>query len=216
FRAAQTLPLRLRSTILVLNSESATWPDEKGSEMGTTKKSWVGYGRLIQVCAVLLAMAIGSTQRSADAATVLIDDFTLPDPGDTVIVGVPLVQVAETGLGILGGEREISVEIIGTPNPNSAIFMVGRDSDHMEDAFQLATVGLSPAVATILYDGVGSAGLGGIDLTGGGSNNRFLLQFISNDALPTAGLDIEVTVTSASGSSTATVIAPNSMSAFDV
>ena len=83
-------------------------------------------------------------------------------------------------------------------------------------------------MATLQYNGVNNlgnpadplnaTGLGdglGIDLTDGGTNDRFQFQFFSVDALPTASLDLAVTITGAGNTtSVAKGIVPNSQDPF--
>ena len=52
----------------------------------------------------------------------------------------------------------------------------------------------------------------GVDLTGGGTNDRFEFLFYSCDALPTSGLGLSATVTSPGGkSSTGSITVPNNV-----
>ncbi|MCC7083438.1 MAG: hypothetical protein IT427_00345 [Pirellulales bacterium] len=146
-----------------------------------------------------------------------LDRFILPDPAEFFMVPVGMnasKMLTQTVGGVLGGERDSYFQVIGASAVNSANGLLGNDSG--EHAFQFATLGMAPAVATLTYDGIEHAGLGGIDLTSGGSNNRFELQFLTSDAQPSTGLDIVVTVTSPGGTLAATVTAPNSQSAFVV
>ena len=117
--------------------------------------------------------------------------------------------------------------VVGQATMNSATALVGHDASFNLNAFQVATNGLAPTVATLQYSGPNTAntstalvnahalgGTSGIDLTSLGTNDRFQIQFLSSDAQPTTGLDVAITVTSPGGTSTATAIIPNSLSRF--
>ncbi len=149
------------------------------------------------------------------AGLLVIDDFTKPDPSAVIIVpmGVdPTQVVSEPSVGALGGQRDVMFKVYGQSMPNSAVSVIGFDNNYSVDAFQLGTAGLAPTVLTLQYSGSDQqntpaalvnahalAGGAGIDLTDGGSNDRFELSFISSDAQPTTGLDVTITITSPEG-----------------
>ncbi len=156
----------------------------------------------------------------ASATPIPIDDFAEPsDPYEFYVVDTSSLLVTEQVPGPIGGEREALFQVIGTPTSNSASGIIGYDPDRSLELFGQNTVGTSPTVTTITYNGIGNAGLGGIDLTSGFSNNRFLFEFISAEAQPlpnTNALDLAVIVGSASGTSSADVSLPNSLSPFNI
>ncbi len=107
---------------------------------------------LVLAFALILFPSLGS------AAPILIDDFTALQPPTFS----PFFNVDP---GILGGERD------GDPG-----FNVVR-----VDELGLTLEVFEAGVASLTYDGVDGSpenafGLGGVDLTGGGTNDRFLLD----------------------------------------
>src|SRR5262245_1197373 len=163
---------------------------------------------LILGCAAATVVAAGNTA-SATTTSILIDDFTQPNAASFFVLDAsnPTRQFSQSVGGVIGGVRNSLFTVIGPATPNSALGMLGHDTSYNIDAFELATNGTSPTVSTLTY---GATTPLGVDLTGGGSNNSFLLTFFSSDAQPTSGLDVEIMITSpGGGSSTATAIIPN-------
>jgi len=123
--------------------------------------------------ALMLAMLLVST-----AGAVVIDDFesgpfSLSQPGTNVGV--------QTGpaSSIVGSERYVSV-FKGSPLDASvaASLELSLDDDATVLAFVNTGAGGSGSGSTFLYDGVGAAGLGGVDLTEGGQHDRILATLI--------------------------------------
>lgn len=181
---------------------------------------------------VLPAVALLWLANLAGAGTVQIDDFSKPDPSQFFFIGSgnnTTKVMSQQSPGAIGGQRDSQFQVVGKSAPNSLVGLLGYDDVYAINALQVGTNGLSPTVAVLQYSGqnnlntpnalVNSHGLGaglGVDLTGGGSNNRFLVKFISNDSLPTVGLDVSVTITSPGGkTSTASGYAASSQAAFD-
>ncbi len=181
---------------------------------------------MVAVCSALAAS-------TAQAGSLLIDDFSKPDPYLFFVVGSgnnPSKAMSQSTPGAIGGQRDTLVTVAGQAQPNSAVGMIGYDTHYAINALQVGTNGTAPTITTLQYSGTNNAntptnlvnahGLGGglgLDLTGGGANNQFLLKFISNDAQPTTGLDVVITITSPGGkSSSVTAIAQNSQSAFSL
>lgn len=165
----------------------------------------------------LLAFLFASGASHVSAAVIDVDTFGLPNPAQffSVPVGVnPQLTISQTVSGVLGGEREALFQVIGNSVPSSATGLIGNQSGLA--ALQLQTQNLAPTVATLTYNGIGNVGLGGVDLTSSSSNNRFEIKFAGADAQPTSGLEFVITVTSNSGSSTASAIALNQQTAFTV
>jgi hypothetical protein len=169
----------------------------------------------------------------ACAGTIVIDSFQHPDPSQFFVVGGgtnPSKVMSQISSGAIGGQRDALINVYGHASPTAAVGLIGYDTDYAIHALQIGTNGLAPTVTTLQYSGINLANtstnlananaLGGglgVDLTGGGTNNRFLVHFISSDAQPTVGLDLKVKITSPGGkSSTAVATAPNAQSAFDV
>lgn len=120
---------------------------------------------------------------------------------------------------MIGGERDVLVNVVGEPAPLSAAGILGGGM------FAMATT--SPgAVATLQYDGFGACdmdGTGGlfnnqglmIDLTDDGTNHAFALDFLTVGAGP--GLDsveIEIHLTSQDGEAWYTGTVPEDADPF--
>jgi hypothetical protein len=122
---------------------------------------------IIGAAAVLLGTAF-----SAAASTVTIDDFS--QGRDSVLITSGTESFLGTGTGIIGGEREVNATV-SSANPQdrvrAAVDPTGRPGEFIFEA-QLGTTGS----VSLLYDGEGSPGLGGVDLTGGGANDRFVFD----------------------------------------
>lgn len=121
----------------------------------------------------LAAIAFSAlTFSSAQALT--IDDFSttllLSDPGTTFGVAT----AAPTA--IIGGEREASITRLTGADPATLAFNSGSTGTM---SIANGTGGTSSSL--IVWDGVGAAGLGGIDLTVGGAQDAFDLRIVAND-----------------------------------
>lgn len=114
------------------------------------------------------ALTIGSAQ------ALTIDDFSvtqlLSDPGTSSgsVLGAPLA--------IIGGEREASITRNTGADPATLAFNSGATGTM---SIGNGTGGTS--MSTVVWDGIGAAGLGGIDLTVGGAQDAFDLRVIAND-----------------------------------
>ncbi len=165
---------------------------------------WVGAGLL---AAVMLTTAgfdpVGC--RAAHGATIVIDDFSSPSPAAMFSLsgsGATSMLVKQTGDDIVGGERDVLLELLGG---GSASLLVG------DDYLDMNSGGAAGAVLSLQYDGMGAgdndtaAGLlnnGGlaIDLSDGGENHLFQLDFLMLDAGPGAdAIDLVIEVSSANG-----------------
>jgi hypothetical protein len=168
----------------------------------------------------------------------VIDDFT--QPGTAQRVNSPkgmntVTDFTQDSTGALGGQRDLTLSVFGQSRVNSMVGMVGHDNQYDMDAMQVATFGLAPTVVNLLYGAQGtlavqpagvpsasafvnSHALGGglgIDLTNGGTDPKFVIQYLGLDAKPYAGLDIAITITSPGGkSSTITGVAPSSIPSY--
>ena len=132
---------------------------------------------------------------SAQALT--IDTFNFDQTVSST--GGLVSDVVSDAASILGIEREASINQLGPGGSASTIaFNTGLPG--------FMTLGNTNAlsVTNIVYDGIGSAGLGGIDFTQGASQNAFNLFIVSGD-FPT---DVTLTVSSASGTSALTLSTP--------
>jgi len=146
---------------------------------------------------------------SANAETLLVDSFSEVDAslGDNwylypLVQQVPWEHPSSDPTEILGGEREILLTPFDSSPPPllsiAASAAVGVDSGIApEGALQVATQQAHSAMVTLTYDGEESAGLGGVDFTDGGTNNRFVFTFEWVAAV--GSLDAKVTVTDTEG-----------------
>jgi hypothetical protein len=169
---------------------------------------WLRYAALL-----LPAILFQAAAPNASAAVIDVDTFANPSPAEVFVVFPSTSKtIIHAVTGVLGGEREALFQVNGAVVPQSATGVIGTQSGLA--ALQLQTQNVAPTVATLTYNGIGNVGLGGFDLTSGNENNRFEFRFAGSDALPTAGLGFVVTVTSNSGSSTASATAINSQDPF--
>jgi len=154
---------------------------------------------------VLSTAAIGSLLLSSavSAASITIDDFNQPNPEQFYVIAAinadPLLHKTAHA-SILGGERDLLVDVIGSAALTTAAGTVGGG------VFDFGTSG--PVLAMLQYDGVdadqllptralvNNQGLS-VDLTGGGSNNALRLDFDSIDGgPPSTPLSYTITLTS--------------------
>jgi hypothetical protein len=139
---------------------------------------------------------------SASAAPILIDDFGQPSPQQFYVVSAinadPLLHKT-THASILGGERDLLVDVDGTSNLTSATGTIGGglfdfgSSDVVTAALQYDGIDADQVVPTRAL--VNAGGLS-VDLTGGGTNDRFRLDFANIDAGTTQtllGVDVFLT-----------------------
>lgn len=131
----------------------------------------------------------------AFAAPVLVDDFSSPDAADAFVISLlnanPYSKLF-SGPGIIGGNRELNVEVSGAPGPVSAVGTIGLGSF----LFNTATPG---SFALLKYDGTDPVGLNGADLVDG-TNNTFRLDFDFLDAGGAATTQVEIALASKVGS----------------
>jgi hypothetical protein len=138
----------------------------------------------------------------AQAGTVVIDNFdnpTAPDvyyttgaPGFSTLSGETNHRQAA---GIVGGERELTLDVNGLPTPISAAALVGFDPVLALGILQIATAGPAGTLVTLSYDGIIPASPLLADLTDGGLNGEFVLRFLNVDSgSGHPGLRVSVTV----------------------
>jgi hypothetical protein len=182
------------------------------------------------VCAALVIL--GGWAQGARAGIITIDDFSEPHGFFFLGSGLnPTMEITHSSSGAIGSQRDTLISVVGQGMQNSATGFVGNDAADEINGLWVGTIGHAPTVATLQYSGinplntstslVNAHALGGglgLDLTNGGANDRFLIHFLSNDAQPTIGLSVAITITSPGGkSSTETVHAQNSVpAAFDL
>ncbi len=150
--------------------------------------------------------------QTGTAAPLLIDDFA-SKASQFYIIGTPTPPfyanakpVEDAGLPTtLGGERDTLVQVLGTPTPQSAQFLLGVDAvSFPSGVFHVATAGSPATVATLQYDGddvdgdtLTNAQLLDIALPNGGA---FEIDFVTIDSPGSpAGLKVDIQLTSIGG-----------------
>jgi len=149
------------------------------------------------IVSILIIGAIYSNQ--AFAAPIIIDDFDDAFQFLQTSGGPFIVNSIFAATGVIGGERDVLLNGISGLNtvvvgPPTGVLSFSEDT-------------LSDGELRLLYDGGASTGLGGIDLTDGGTNDRFVLRYVSTDF--NSGLTIDIVDTIGSRS-TATFGVPGS------
>jgi hypothetical protein len=138
------------------------------------------------------ALTIGSAQ------AITIDDFSvtqlLSDPGTSS------GTVLGASTSIIGTERDATVVRVTGADPATLAFNSGATG-----TMSIANGTGGTSMSTIVWDGVGAAGLGGVDLTDGGAQDAFDLRVIANDF----AAQVTITVTdSLANISTLTLASP--------
>ncbi|MDZ7615514.1 MAG: SpaA isopeptide-forming pilin-related protein, partial [Patescibacteria group bacterium] len=134
----------------------------------------------------------------------VVDSFAEPDPEDIWVSSASFVHVGS----MLGGERELLIEVLGTPGGSSTSGSVGTIGADGTLAF--GTGGDPGTKAVLTYDGTLLIPLSE-DLTGGGVNTAFRLDMTM---LQVAGhMDVTINLVGPEGSATFTGELPESASA---
>ena len=139
----------------------------------------------------LTTLAVGSAQ-ALTIDTFATDQLVTDGPG-----GGASSSTVSDALNILGTDRTVSIEQLGPGNTDSSISInIGTAG--------IATLGNTDAfsVSNITYNGVGGAGLGGIDVTEGGDLTAFGLFVASGD------FSTNVTLTVSDGTNTSSLLLP--------
>ena len=168
-------------------------------------KQVLGWFTVAGVCAWLTIVG----EQSSHGGTITIDTFDLPDKGTVFILsrdddGDQWDRIHSVSDGsILGGEREVMIDISGALDLGSvvAVGVIGVDLN-VDDGNGMFTFGSqtnSGSVARLTYDGQSDEGLGSLDLTDGGINTDFVLRFAACDGVVGDGLDIAITAESSLG-----------------
>jgi len=141
------------------------------------------------------------------SADLIIDDFAAPNPMVTGLINAidPDPTLLQTpAAGVLGGERDLLLDVLGTSVATSYVSAVGEGTFAYN-----CDASLPGTVATLQYDGVdadpaaalvNSEGLGGVDLTAHG--NRLQLDFFSVTSAGGAGTGVQIEVHSGAQSAT--------------
>ena len=113
------------------------------------------------------------------AAPVTIDNFTAPTPAQTpsATSGSPTIFTTKDA-GILGGQRQALFTVAGTPGSSSTSGSIGGGG------FLWGSNTDSGTTVNLLYAGPNNTGLGGVDLTGGGTDSGLDFHFAVVDASP--------------------------------
>ncbi len=127
------------------------------------------------------------------ARAITIDAFSAAQSLLAGYGGATSVSSAVEGPGVLGGERDASLNLFSTPGATVAI---GAGEDN---GLLFSNVGAGASL-TLRYDGTGASGLGGIDLAQGGFQDAFSLVVSMLD-IP---IDLRISVESTGGSSALT------------
>ena len=109
---------------------------------------------------LLLAVAVGICASDAQATLISIDDFAMPGAAQFLLVSPgsnSSLEMTHAVNGPIGGQRDMLFHVVGQAAINSANALVGHDASFNLNAFQLATNGLAPTVATLQYSGPNSA-----------------------------------------------------------
>ncbi len=175
---------------------------------------------LLLTVAVAMGLQLGG--QIGNAAPIVIDDFSTPDPAPFFLVGFTHLNdllVEQPGLSeAVGGERDILIEVLGTLNIQSAQLLTGTDrSLFSQGVMQVATAREPATTVTLQYDGTDDDGnallnsrLLNLDLTDGGTNDRLEIEFLTVDAPASLGLDFVITLTSPGGTAVLAELIPES------
>ncbi len=92
------------------------------------------------------------------AAPLMLDDFETPTPPGVLLIGVNHANskpFQQAGVPVtLGDQRDVRVDVLGTPKPNSAQVLIGHDAELFnKGVFQVATASAPGSVVTLQYDG---------------------------------------------------------------
>ena len=142
----------------------------------------------------LISTALVLAPVAASAATILIDDFT----SSQVVADAPIGSYSRMNevadAAVLGGHREITVRTNGRRGPFATTMSSNAGGErHLNFSNQSRASG----TGTVRYDGLGDAGLGGVDLAMGDVNARFRFTVENADA----SMTIASTVTDTAGGS---------------
>ena len=155
---------------------------------------------------ILLATALAATPLLASAAPFLIDDFSTSQfVADRPTPGFPKSsEVADPT--VLGGYRDLFVKTLKKrPGPFATSLATNVNE---EELLNFSNQSFQQGIGTLLYNGQGSSGLGGIDLTFGGVGEAFRFVVENADAEMTIAATVSDT---AGGTSTLTQTFPQTI-----
>ncbi len=144
-----------------------------------------------------------------------IDQFSDPNPDFVYFINAvnanPLTR-SDTGAGILGGQRDLTVNVLGPSNPISANGFVGLLGTG-DGVFNLGTASSGPGSQVIMTYDANGAGLA-TNLTAGGNNLRLDFDFLQVGTGTT--MDMKIVLNSPGGTATFTTNITENGSAFSV
>ena len=154
---------------------------------------------------ILISAALVVAPIAASAATILIDEFT----SSQVVADAPIGSYSRTSevadAAVLGGYREITVRKGGRGGPFATTMSSNAGG---ERRLNFSNQSRSAGTGTVLYDGRGHAGLGGVDLAMGDADARFRFTVKNADASMTVASTVTDT---AGGTSTLTQAFPRTI-----
>lgn len=137
---------------------------------------------------IAAALLVATTAGAAHGGKIVLDDFSAPDSPAVFVLTLTdpvALLIKQSGSGIIGGERDVYIDVLGPASPISASGSLGNGSF----LFSSSSPG---SVVTLQYDG---SGPGDTDTSAGLVNNEgllldlvsashFALDFLSLDAGP--------------------------------
>src|SRR5687768_14769107 len=175
-------------------------------------------------CATIAAVGLGlSATAQLRAAPIVIDDFAQPNPQQFYVIAAinadPLLHKTAHA-SILGGERDLLVDVVGTSNLTSASGTIGGglydfgSQDTVQTQLQYDGVDADQLLPTRAL--VNAQGLS-VDLTGGGTNGQLVLSFTNLDAGEESDtLPVSITLTGPAGATASfTGTIPEGIAPFD-
>jgi hypothetical protein len=143
-----------------------------------------------------------------------VDQFSDPNPDFVYFINAinanPLTR-NDTGAGILGGQRDLNVNVLGPSNPISANGFVGLLGTG-DGVFNLGTASNGPGTQVIMTYDANGAGLA-TNLTAGG-NNSLRLDFDFLQVGTGTTMDMKIVLTSPGGTATFTTNITENGNAF--
>lgn len=139
---------------------------------------------------VLLVLLLAVPSSPVRAGSIVVDEFsspvsqqrlyTSPDFGGLNVQSTDPVTSNDT-TDVLGAERQVVLDVRGPVSPVSAAVLLGTEPSRppgQDGIMQVATGGPSPTVVSLIYNGLGTGDNMDVDLTDGGTNDRFELKFL--------------------------------------
>lgn len=133
---------------------------------------------LLTACVLLALTVLSGTSASAT----LIDSF---NDGEGIVqqLGIGATTGVQVGTEILGGQREITVDVTASGSP-----VLGARAVVTNGFLSVSNDSGVASTTTVLWNGGGS--LGGVDLTAGGLNIALIISVLENDLSSTISVSI--------------------------